>query len=107
MASNVDTRTNQTIELLQTLIRNECVNDGRAESGQEVRNCDVIETFVEGPGVEIETFEPTPGRKSLVARMEGYDPSAPTLCLMGHTDVVPANSDGWTHDPFGGDLVNG
>ena len=89
MASNVDTRTNQTIELLQTLIRNECVNDGRAESGQEVRNCDVIETFVEGPGVEIETFEPTPGRKSLVARMEGYDPSAPTLCLMGIPTLSP------------------
>jgi len=26
-----------------------------------------------------------------IARIEGRDPAAPTLCLMGHTDVVPAN----------------
>jgi acetylornithine deacetylase/succinyl-diaminopimelate desuccinylase-like protein len=27
---------------------------------------------------------------------------------MGHTDVVPADvADGWTHDPFGGELVDG
>ncbi len=26
---------------------------------------------------------------------------------MGHTDVVPVNEDGWTHDPFGGELRDG
>jgi acetylornithine deacetylase/succinyl-diaminopimelate desuccinylase-like protein len=26
---------------------------------------------------------------------------------MGHTDVVPANEDGWQRDPFGGELVDG
>ena len=26
---------------------------------------------------------------------------------MGHTDVVPANPDGWQRDPFGGELVDG
>jgi len=26
---------------------------------------------------------------------------------MGHTDVVPANEDGWRHDPFGGELIDG
>jgi acetylornithine deacetylase/succinyl-diaminopimelate desuccinylase-like protein len=26
---------------------------------------------------------------------------------MGHTDVVPANADGWQRDPFGGELVDG
>ena len=26
---------------------------------------------------------------------------------MGHTDVVPVNADGWRHDPFGGELVDG
>jgi acetylornithine deacetylase/succinyl-diaminopimelate desuccinylase-like protein len=39
--------------------------------------------------------------------MEGSDPTAPTLCLMGHTDVVPVNPDGWSHDPFGGELIDG
>jgi hypothetical protein len=32
-----DTLTAQTVELLQLLIRNQCVNDGSVASGQEVR----------------------------------------------------------------------
>src|SRR4029077_8103134 len=35
------------------------------------------------------------------------DPTAPTLCLMGHTDVVPVTPATWTRDPFGGELVKG
>lgn len=94
-----------TVELLQTLIRNECVNDGTPTSGYESRNADVLQSYVEGPGVTIERWEPTPGRASFVARIEGRDPSAPSLCLMGHTDVVPVLPSGWDRDPFGGELV--
>lgn len=97
--------TGDTVELLQTLIRNACVNDGQAESGHETRNADVLQTYVEGPGVDIERWEPTPGRASFVAKLPGTDPSAPSLCLMGHTDVVPVNVDGWRHDPFGGEII--
>ena len=86
MASDL---TGETVELLQTLIRNQCVNDGTAESGFETRNADVLQTYVEGSGVDIERWEPTPGRASFVARIPGSDPAAPSLCLMGHTDVVP------------------
>ena len=93
-------------ELLQQLIRNQCVNDGTAESGHEQRSADVLRNVLEGPGIDVETFEPTPGRTSLVARIEGSKPDAPTLMLMGHTDVVPA-TEGWTRDPFGGELVDG
>jgi acetylornithine deacetylase/succinyl-diaminopimelate desuccinylase-like protein len=94
-----------TVELLQTLIRNACVNDGTPASGGETRNADVLQAYVEGPGVQIERWEPTPGRASFVARLEGRDPSAPSLCLMGHTDVVPVHADGWHRDPFGAELV--
>jgi acetylornithine deacetylase/succinyl-diaminopimelate desuccinylase-like protein len=97
--------TGATVELLQVLIRNQCVNNGTAESGEEIRNADVIESIVAGPGVEIERYEPSPGRVSLVARVNGTEPGAPSLCLMGHTDVVPVSPDGWTRDPFGGELV--
>ncbi|HCB37916.1 MAG TPA: peptidase M20 family protein, partial [Acidimicrobiaceae bacterium] len=100
-------RAAQTVELLQTLIRNACVNDGTAASGQEVRNSDVLESFLEGAGVDVETFDAAPGRRSLVARIAGRDPAAPALCLMGHTDVVPVNPAGWSRDPFGGELVQG
>ena len=43
----------------------------------------------------------------MVARIEGTDPDAPSLCLMGHTDVVPVNPDGWREDPFGGEVIDG
>ncbi len=94
-----------TVELLQTLIRNQCVNDGTPASGHETRNADVLQSHVEGAGVEVERWEPTPGRASFVARIPGREPGAPSLCLMGHTDVVPVLASGWQRDPFGGELV--
>jgi acetylornithine deacetylase/succinyl-diaminopimelate desuccinylase-like protein len=104
-----DGLTAQTVELLQQLIRNQCVNDGTVASGQEVRTSGLLRAYLDGSGLDIEVYEPdaAPGRTSLVARIEGTDPAAPTLCLMGHTDVVPVTAQNWTRDPFGGELVNG
>jgi len=89
------------------MIRNACVNDGTPESGQEVRNANTLRAQLEGSGLDVQEWEPTPGRTSIVSRIEGSDPNAPSLCLMGHTDVVPVNPDGWSRDPFGGELVDG
>ncbi|MDQ3737888.1 MAG: M20/M25/M40 family metallo-hydrolase [Actinomycetota bacterium] len=94
-------------ELLQSLIRNECVNDGTPDSGHETRNADLLETFLEGAGLDVARFEKQPGRASIVARIEGSEPDAPSLCMMGHTDVVPVNLDGWSRDPFAGELIDG
>ena len=104
-----DALTGQTVELLQQMIRNKCVNDGSVASGQEGRTTDLLRTYLQGSGLDLEVYEPegAPGRKSLVARIEGSDPKAPTLCLMGHTDVVPVTPETWTRDPFGGELVDG
>ncbi len=108
MARDVtDTLTNETVELLQALIRNQCVNDGTRESGQEERSARLLRDELEGTGVDLQMFDILPGRSSLIARWPGTDPDAPALCLMGHTDVVPVSPDGWTHDPFGGELIDG
>lgn len=103
----VDDLTNETVELLQALIRNQCVNDGTQASGHEDRSALLLRDELEGSGVDQELFEILPGRSSLVARWTGTDPQAPALCLMGHTDVVPVSPEGWTHDPFGGELIDG
>ena len=97
----------QATELLRTLIRNQCVNDGTAASGHEARSVDALEDFFAGSGLSIERYTSEPGRMSLITRIEGRDPTAPTLLLMGHTDVVPVNPAGWSRDPFGGELVDG
>lgn len=89
------------------MIQNACVNDGSIDSGHESRNAEVLTQVLEGPGLDIATFEPVPDRASVVAKIEGSDPEAPSLCFMGHTDVVPVSPSGWTHDPFGGELIDG
>ncbi len=100
-----DDATEEVADLLTTLIRNECVNDGSVESGYEQRSVDALAQYLGHAGLDIERYEPRPGRESLVARIEGTDPHAPTLLLMGHTDVVPANPEGWTRAPFGGERI--
>ena len=102
-----DDLTDEATALLQDLIRNKCVNDGTVGSGDEVRSSDRLTEYLEGCGSDIEHYEPQPGRRSVLAKIEGSDPTAPTLMLMGHTDVVPVNPEGWTRDPFGGELDDG
>ena len=98
---------NRSTELLQQMIRLGCVNTGEVDSGFETRAADLLRPLVDLPGVEVEQFGPTPERQSLVARLSGTDPTAPTLLLLGHTDVVPVDPVDWTHDPFGGELIDG
>jgi acetylornithine deacetylase/succinyl-diaminopimelate desuccinylase-like protein len=97
----------EVVDLLQQMIRNRCVNDGTVGSGEEQRNVDLLESFFAGSGLATERVSSAPGRESLVARIEGSDRSAPSLLLMGHTDVVPVNEDRWREDPFGGELIDG
>ena len=99
--------TDDTLQLLQDLIRNGCVNNLTADSGQEERNARTLEQFFEGTDVTVERYEPHPGRVSVAFTLEGTDPSAESLTLLGHTDVVPVDEDKWTVDPFGGEIKDG
>ena len=98
-------RTGQTTELLQALIRNACVNDGTAASGQEQRNVAVLDDLLDG--LDRVHYEPVPGRRSMLTTVQGTDRDAPTLLLLGHLDVVPVTRDQWRQDPFGGELIDG
>ena len=99
--------TQSSVELLQAMIQNACVNDGSPESGNETRNADALASVLEGSGLEIERYEPRANRGSIIGRIEGSDPEAPSLCLLGHTDVVPVSESQWRHDPFGGEIIDG
>ncbi len=48
-----DALTGQTVELLQQMIRNQCVNDGTVQSGQEVRTSDLLRTYLEAAAPEV------------------------------------------------------
>src|SRR5262249_37425209 len=73
----------------------------------EARSVDALEDFFAGSGLSCERYTSLPGRTSLITRLEGTDAKAPTLLLMGHTDVVPVSLAGWQRDPFAGELVDG
>lgn len=99
-------RQHEAVELLQQLVRNRCVNDGTA-SASELANADDLESILDGCGAEIEHFDAAPGRRSLLARLPGTDPDAPSLTLLAHTDVVPVDESRWSFDPFGGEIHDG
>jgi acetylornithine deacetylase/succinyl-diaminopimelate desuccinylase-like protein len=94
----------EAVALLRELIRNACVNDGTPESGNEHRSVATLREFF---GAEGEVFEPSPGRQTLVYRVAGSDPEAPSLGLSPHVDVVPVEASGWSQDPFGAEIVDG
>ena len=84
MNTGADDPTGEVTDLLRHLIRSGCVNDGTATSGHEVRSADLLASYLDGSGADLRRYESAPGRGSLVARIEGSDPQAPSLLLMGH-----------------------
>ena len=96
--------THPAVDLMKTLIRNACVNDGTRGSGGEARS---VATLGEFFGVEGRIFEPAPGRQSLVYRIRGSDGDAPSLVMAPHLDVVPADPAGWSVDPFAAESADG
>ncbi len=94
----------ESVELLVRLIQDGCVNDGTPDSGGEYR---AVETLTDYFGAAGRLFEPHPGRQSVLYRVPGRVAGAPSLMLMGHTDVVPASRHGWDHDPFEGVIRDG
>ncbi|MCU0620866.1 MAG: M20/M25/M40 family metallo-hydrolase [Gemmatimonadales bacterium] len=51
------------------------------------------------PAADVQVLEPVPRKGNLVARYRGRGTAAPIL-LLAHLDVVEANRDDWTIDPF-------
>ncbi len=97
---------NEEAELLQSLIRNSCINDG-SNNPEEIRNADMLLSVIEPTAATVDVVDAAPGRRSLIARWPGTDPSAPTLMLLGHTDVVPADATRWERDPFAAEVHDG
>ncbi|GAA3889062.1 M20/M25/M40 family metallo-hydrolase [Streptomyces sedi] len=97
----------EVVDLCRELIRIDTSNYGdHSGPGERVAAEYVAEKLAE-VGLEPRIFESHPGRASTVARIAGEDPSRPALLIHGHTDVVPANADDWTHDPFSGEIADG
>ncbi len=91
------------VELLRALIRIPSVNP----PGDEILAARFLEQVLIAEGLQPTVVEPFPGRGSIVCRVRGDGGGGDPLLLLSHLDVVPAEPAGWTHDPFGGELVDG
>jgi len=82
-----DALTAQTVELLQQLIRNRCVNDA-VSARQEVRTSDVLRGYLDGSGLDVDVYEPD-GRRPHEPRRphRGHRSRRADALPHGHTDV--------------------
>jgi acetylornithine deacetylase/succinyl-diaminopimelate desuccinylase-like protein len=71
--------------------------------GNETPAAMVLKAYLEANGVECEIVARDADRANLVARIPGNG-SGPSLALLGHTDVVPADAQDWKRPPFSGEL---
>ena len=103
----VPTAADEVIRICQELIRFDTSNYGNNEGPGERAAAEYVLELLHEVGLEPELFESSPGRASVVVRLEGQDPTRPALVLHGHLDVVPAAKDDWSVDPFGAELTDG
>lgn len=93
----------EVVELCSDLIR--------IDTSNPTSNERVAAEYVAGKlaevGIEPTVLESEPGRASVLARIEGTDPSRPALLVHGHLDVVPAEPAEWTVHPFSGEVRDG
>ena len=97
---------NETITLCQEMIRIPSVNYGEGR-GDEKAMAEYVASKLAEVGIKSELIETAPNRVNVVAKIEGRDQSRPGLVLHGHIDVVPANADDWSVDPFSGEIKDG
>jgi len=70
--------------------------------GNETAAVDFLAGILRAEGIRYQTAEPSPGRKSIWARLDGGD--EPALLLLHHSDVVTADGDFWDLDPFAAEI---
>ncbi|GGN55333.1 peptidase M20 [Streptomyces kronopolitis] len=97
----------EVVDLCRDLIRIDTSNYGDHSGPGERAAAEYVAEKLAEVGLEPQFFESHKGRASTVARIEGEDRSRPGLLIHGHTDVVPANAEDWTHHPFSGEIADG
>ena len=89
-------------QLLSELIRINTTNP----PGNETQAATYIAHFLSKDGFKSEIIESSSGRGSVITRLEGLG-GKPSLLLLSHLDVVAANPNEWTVEPFAGVIKDG
>ncbi|HSM38927.1 MAG TPA: M20/M25/M40 family metallo-hydrolase [Candidatus Limnocylindrales bacterium] len=111
-----DAATDECVGHLRALIRIPSVNPpgepdaaaGRDSTGGETAAAAYCAEVLGTVGIDAELLEAAPGRGSCFARLPATVANPePPLILLSHVDVVPVDAESWSHDPFGGELLDG
>ena len=94
--------TQEITQLLIDLIRIDTTNP----PGNETRAATYIAQYLINEGFKTEIIESAPGRGSIITRLKGTG-EKPSLLLLSHLDVVAANPNEWTVDPFAAVVKDG
>jgi acetylornithine deacetylase/succinyl-diaminopimelate desuccinylase-like protein len=94
------TAQDEVVELLSDLIRINTSNPTHSERPA----AEWVAAKLDEVGIASQIIEAAPGRASTIARIEGSDSSRKPLLIHGHLDVVPADADEWSVDPFSGEI---
>lgn len=101
------TAEDEVAELCRDLIRIDTSNPGDNSGPGERAAAEYVAGKLAEVGVRPQLLESHPGRTSVVARIEGTDPSRDALLIHGHLDVVPADAADWRVHPFSGEVRDG
>lgn len=97
----------EVVRICRELIQIDTSNFGDNEGPGERKAAEYTAGLIEEAGLEAQLFESAPGRASVVTRVSGSDSSLPALVVHGHLDVVPAQKEDWSVDPFGAEERDG
>ncbi len=91
----------EAVRLASDLIKIDSANP----PGNETAVASVLMRYLQARGIGCELVARESDRANLIARLPGAG-NGPSLALLGHSDVVPADPRDWQHPPFSG-LVDG
>jgi len=74
--------------------------------GNETQAAKYLAKTLENEGFQCEVLESSPGRGNIITRLKGTG-EKPSLLLLSHLDVVAANPNEWSVDPFSGLVKDG
>src|SRR6478735_3094858 len=103
----MDGELEDTARIARDLIRFDTTNGGGGRAKGETEAAEYVEAELRSLGLVPQLIDAAPTRTSVVARVEGSDPSRPALVVHGHLDVVPADPANWSVDPFAGEIRDG
>ena len=107
LLDQVESSTNEIVELEQTLVRIPSVNTGFMPTGGETAVAEFIRDWLSGERLESEILARDADRGNIISVYPGDDDDT-RLMLMSHSDVVPVENEAkWHYDPFAAEISGG